>query len=84
MTELANALATLDETKVARLVTDKIKAGVGAASIVDELRQGMDTVGEKYRSGDYFLSELIVSRPSSPVRGRREDNWQNSAGHRQG
>jgi len=30
-------------------------------SILNECRQGMDTVGERYKSGDYFLSELIVS-----------------------
>lgn len=30
-------------------------------SILGECRKGMDIVGENYKSGEYFLSELIVS-----------------------
>lgn len=61
MSELADALANLEEDEVARLVQKKLDDGIDAMSIVEECRQGMDTVGERYRAGDYFLSELIVS-----------------------
>ncbi len=61
MSEIANGLADLEEEKVAGLVTGKLKAGIEPATIVAELRQGMDIVGERYKAGDYFLSELIVS-----------------------
>ena len=61
MAELADALASLDEDEVRRLVREKIDAGIEPMSIVDECRMGMDIVGERYKSGDYFLSELIVS-----------------------
>lgn len=61
MSELAEALVELDEDKVKKLVREKIDAGVAPMSIVDECRKGMDTVGERYKKGDYFLSELIVS-----------------------
>lgn len=61
MSELADALVSLDEDKVARLVREKIDAGIDAISIINECRQGMDIVGERFKSGEYFLSELIVS-----------------------
>jgi methylmalonyl-CoA mutase cobalamin-binding domain/chain len=61
MSELAEALVELDEDKVKKLVRERIDAGVAPMSIVDECRKGMDTVGERYKKGDYFLSELIVS-----------------------
>jgi len=61
MSEMANALANLEEEKVAKLIQQEIAKGTGAASILNEVRQGMDIVGERYRKGEYFLSELIVS-----------------------
>jgi 5-methyltetrahydrofolate--homocysteine methyltransferase len=61
MSEIANGLADLEEGKVVGLVTGKLTAGLDPATILAELRQGMDIVGERYKAGDYFLSELIIS-----------------------
>ena len=61
MSELADALANLDEDGVRKLVRDKIDSGVAPMTIVNECREGMDIVGERYKEGDYFLSELIIS-----------------------
>ncbi|MBN2463812.1 MAG: cobalamin-dependent protein [Dehalococcoidia bacterium] len=61
MSELVDALANLDEDEVRRLVRDKIDSGVEPMTIVNECREGMDIVGERYKKGDYFLSELIIS-----------------------
>ncbi len=61
MSKLADALANLDEDEVRRLVREKIDAGVDPMAIVVECRKGMDIVGERYKSKDYFLSELIIS-----------------------
>ena len=61
MSELAEALADLEEDKVARLVQQKLDASDDPISVLGECRQGMDIVGERYKSGEYFLSELIVS-----------------------
>jgi methanogenic corrinoid protein MtbC1 len=59
--ELADALASLNEEEVGRLVRKRIDSGVDVMSVVRELREGMDIVGERYKEGEYFLSELIVS-----------------------
>lgn len=61
MSQLAEALANLDEDEVAKLVRERVDAGVQAVSIVNECRTGMDIVGERYKRGEYFLSELVVS-----------------------
>jgi methanogenic corrinoid protein MtbC1 len=61
MSELAEALANLEEDKVNAMVKKRLDAGEDPLSILDECRQGMDIVGDRYKAGDYFLSELIVS-----------------------
>lgn len=61
MSEIAEALANLEEDKVNELVKKRLDAGEDPMSILDECRQGMDIVGDRYKAGDYFLSELIVS-----------------------
>ena len=61
MSQLADALADLKEDEVVRLVQKELDAGVDAMSILNECRKGMDIVGERYKRGEYFLSELIVS-----------------------
>lgn len=61
MSELADALANLEEERVAQLLKAEIKSGTNPATILAECRKGMDIVGERYKKGEYFLSELIVS-----------------------
>ncbi len=61
MSELAEAILELKEDEVDRLVREKIEAGVDPLALVDECREGMRLVGERHRTGDYFLGELIMS-----------------------
>lgn len=61
MSELADAIAELKEDEVNRLVREKIKSGVDPLALVEECRDGMRLVGERHRTGDYFLGELIMS-----------------------
>lgn len=58
---LAQALAELRDEEVASLVRSRVEDGNDPLSIVEELRGGMNTVGERFRAGTYFLSELILS-----------------------
>jgi len=61
MPQLAEALVDLREEDVARLVQQALDDGTDAMEILNQCREGMDMVGDRYRAGDYFLSELIVS-----------------------
>ena len=59
--ELATALADLEEEKVHEIVTQRLKAGDDPYSLLEELRDGLSIVGERYNKNEYFLSELIMS-----------------------
>lgn len=59
--ELTMAVAELKDDEVALLVKDRVDSGSDPMSIVEELRAGMSVVGERFKSGDYFLSDLICS-----------------------
>ena len=61
MPGIADTLAELNEEEVYRLVRERLDAGTDPMSILSECRQGMDIVGERYKTGEFFLSELIVS-----------------------
>jgi dimethylamine corrinoid protein len=58
---LAQALGDLEEAKAVVLVQDKLAEGEPALSILEELQAGMSIVGERFESGEYFLSELIYA-----------------------
>jgi dimethylamine corrinoid protein len=58
---LAQAVGDLEEDKAAVLVQDKLAKGEPALSILEELQAGMNLVGERFESGEYYLSELIYA-----------------------
>ena len=59
--KIAEALGRLQYEGVENLVEQALGAGTDPLDILDECKAGMDTVGELYSSGEYFLSELILS-----------------------
>jgi methanogenic corrinoid protein MtbC1 len=61
MNELTEALANLDEEKVMNMVEKYLTAGKDALSILDDLKKGMDIVGERFSNNEYFLVELVMS-----------------------
>jgi 5-methyltetrahydrofolate--homocysteine methyltransferase len=61
MYELLEALVNLKLDEVRKLVREKNDAGIDPMYIVKELQAGMDIVGVKFKKGDYFLSELIIT-----------------------
>lgn len=58
---LAEALADLNENEVLKMVREKINAGVDPVGIIKELQDGIGIFGERYKSGNYFIGELILS-----------------------
>lgn len=59
--ELFSALVELDENRVDAQVDDLIANGVEAAEILEQMRFGMNEIGERFSAGTYFLSELIMA-----------------------
>ncbi|MBW2241276.1 MAG: cobalamin-dependent protein [Deltaproteobacteria bacterium] len=62
MTEdLCTAIVELDADAVPAIVTRRLEAGEDALEILEDCRRGMIVVGERFREGEYFLAELIIS-----------------------
>ena len=59
--KIAEALGNLQYEGVEVLVDQALGAGTDPLDILAQCKAGMDTVGERYSSGEYFLSELILS-----------------------
>jgi len=59
--ELATAMADLDEAKVQGLVQAGLAQGVSPAQLLEECREGMTLIGKRFESGEYFLSDLIMA-----------------------
>ena len=59
--QLAMAISDLEEDKVLKLVKERLGAGVAPVAILDDCREGMLLVGQRYQAGEYFLSELIMA-----------------------
>ena len=59
--EISRSLGELEFDEVGDLIKKAIDGGEDPFAILNELRMGMDAVGERYSSGEYFLGELILS-----------------------
>ncbi len=58
---LAALVANLDEDAVLAQVQERITAGDDPLQIIEECNAGLREVGQKYESGEYFVSGLIMS-----------------------
>jgi dimethylamine corrinoid protein len=61
ITPLAQAFADLDDVRAAGLVEKKIKAGEPPLAILAELQTGMAIFNEQCRTGNFFISDLILA-----------------------
>ena len=59
---LRKAIIEIDDSNISGLIEEALKDGVSPMEIIDlGLRGGLDIVGEKFESGEYFLAELIMA-----------------------
>ena len=60
--ELAEAMGDLDEDTVKELLeTVMADGGSGAQQAMDACQKGMDIVGSRFESGEYFVGDLIYA-----------------------
>ncbi len=57
---LLDLIVELEENAALEKVKEAVAEGKDPLAIVEECRQGLQVVGERYDQGEYFLSELIV------------------------
>ncbi len=58
---LPQALASFNEDSVMTEVNNRLAGNENPLVLVNELQQGMSLVGERFASGKYFLSDLLMS-----------------------
>lgn len=58
---LREALVNMDSAKVIDLINDALHIKLDPMGIIEALRSGMDEVGRRFESGEYFISELVMS-----------------------
>lgn len=59
--ELIQAVVELEEEKSYSLVKALLDEGVNPKEIIDILRKGVETVGERFNKKEYFLTELVMA-----------------------
>ena len=58
---LSKALVELERDEVIKAVKGRVGEGEDPVGILEQCRQGMTIVGQRFQKGDYFLAELMLS-----------------------
>jgi 5-methyltetrahydrofolate--homocysteine methyltransferase len=59
--DLAKALADLKEQEAINIVEDRLKANEDPLKILEDARKGMEIVGKRFASSEYFVPDLVYS-----------------------
>lgn len=57
---LGRALVELEYEGFDDLVQSELRAGKAPADLMGELREGLEIVGERFHTGEYFIGELLI------------------------
>ncbi len=58
--ELINSIVLLERDKTLQIIADRLAQGHDPLALLEECRQGLTAVGEKFQSGEYYLAELML------------------------
>jgi 5-methyltetrahydrofolate--homocysteine methyltransferase len=59
--KLSQGIVELKKDEVMKEVTERAEKGEDPIKILEECREGMTIVGDKFQEGDFFLAELMLS-----------------------
>lgn len=59
--ELAIAISDLEEEKAVKLVEEGLETGIDPVTILAGCQAGMMLVGQRYETGEYFVSDLMMA-----------------------
>src|SRR4030065_1158205 len=59
--DLVSTIADLKEKEAIRIVEDRLKAGEEPLKILEDARKGMEIVGKRFASSEYFILDLVYS-----------------------
>ena len=61
LARISDAMGNIDKATVLGLIEKHLKNGLDPLKIIDELREGLEMVGDKFEKGEYFLLNLIYA-----------------------
>ncbi|MFW6102073.1 MAG: cobalamin B12-binding domain-containing protein [Chloroflexota bacterium] len=59
--DLVNTLADLKEQEALKIIKDRLDAGEDPLKIMEDARKGMEIVGKRFASSEYFIPDLVYS-----------------------
>ena len=59
--DISAAIVELERDRALAAVTARAEGGEDPTAILEQCRQGMTIVGQRFQQGDYFLAELMLS-----------------------
>lgn len=59
--EFINALADLEEDRAIEMANERLEAGEDPMDILDDLKEGMGIVGDRYAADEYFIPDLMYA-----------------------
>ena len=59
--DLVNALADLREEEALKIVKDRLSASEDPLKILEDAKKGMEIVGNRFASSEYFIPDLVYS-----------------------
>ena len=59
--DLITALADLKEEEALKIVEEKLNAGEDPLKILEDVRRGMEIVGNRFAKNEYFISDLLYA-----------------------
>jgi len=59
--DLAQAVVELRYAEIPDMVRAALRSGISPVKLLEDLKAGLDVVGEKYHNREYFLSELYMA-----------------------
>lgn len=58
---LARSISELEADEALGKVKDRLSRGDDPVAVLTECRQGLDEIGKKYESGEYFVADLVFA-----------------------
>ena len=59
--EFIDALADLEEERAIEMAKDRLDAGEDPMDVLDDLKEGMAIVGDRYAADEYFIPDLMYA-----------------------
>jgi methylmalonyl-CoA mutase cobalamin-binding domain/chain len=61
LSRVSDAIANVDNERTQQCVHEAVSEGYDPIQVLDALRKGLDIVGQRFNSSEYFVSDLVIT-----------------------